>query len=76
MNGLPRSVLIFFWGDKLKDLNWEKHKKYIAKTLLEKGNRESINWLLRKADRAYLRGVVKNERLDPKSKNFWEIYLS
>jgi len=76
MNGLPRSVLKFFWGDKLEDLNWEKHKKYIAKTLLEKGNRESINWLLKKADRAYLRKVVKNERLDPKSKNFWEIYLS
>jgi succinate dehydrogenase flavin-adding protein (antitoxin of CptAB toxin-antitoxin module) len=75
MNSMPDSVLKFFWGDDLKDLNWENHKDYIAKTILEKGDSEAIRWLLGKADRAYLKNLVSEKRMDVKSKNFWNIYL-
>nr|AQS34469.1 hypothetical protein [uncultured bacterium] len=76
MSKLPSSILKYFWGDRLDNLSWEKHKDYIAKTLLEKGDKESINWLFGKLDRNYLKKLVKNQRLGVKSKNFWEIYLS
>ena len=76
MNGLPANVLKFFWGDDLKDLDWKNHKSYIAKTILEKGDKEAIRWLFGKVDKKYLKKLVKEKKLDSKSKNFWDIYLS
>nr|MBI5455945.1 hypothetical protein [Candidatus Levybacteria bacterium] len=76
MNNLPNSVLKYFWGDNLKDLNWDKHKEYIAKTILEKGDNEAVRWLLKKVDKKYLKNLVKEKNMDSKSKNFWNIYLS
>jgi hypothetical protein len=76
MNNLPDSILKFFWGDDLKDLNWEKHKKYITKTILEKGNNQAIRWLINKADKTYIKSVLTEKNIDLKSKNFWNIYLS
>ena len=75
MKNLPASVLKFFWGDDLSDLSWEKHRDYIAKTILEKGDKEAIRWLLENADKEYLKKIVKEKRMDLKSKNFWSIYL-
>ena len=76
MSNLPKEVLKFFWGDKPEELDWEKHKVYISKTILGKGDVLAIKWLLKKADKKYLRNIVETKRLDPKSKNFWSIYLS
>ena len=76
MDSLPKNVLKFFWGDSLEELDWNKHKKYIAKTILEKGDREAVKWLLGKTDKKYLKTLVEEKGLDLKSKNFWNIYLS
>lgn len=76
MDSLPKKVLKFFWGDRLEELSWKKHKNYIAKTILEKGDKEAVKWLLSKADRKYLKTLVKEKGFDLKSKNFWNIYLS
>lgn len=73
---IPKYVQKYFWGDDLSDLNWETHKDYIAKTLLERGDRESLRWLFEKTDDDYLLSVAKHNKIDPKSKNFWNIYLS
>lgn len=73
---IPRYIKQYFWGDNLTELDWEKHKDYIAKTILEKGNSKAIRWLFRKTDKGYLRGIVEDKVNDPKSKNFWNIYLS
>ncbi len=75
MGRLPNSVIKYFWGDDLVDLDWDKHRDYIAKTILEKGDRESVKWLISNTGRDYLKRVVKEKKLDPKSKNFWNIYL-
>lgn len=76
MNGLPKNVLKFFWGDSLVELSWENHKEYITKTLLEKGDKDALNWLFERTDRNYLKEIVREKRLDKKSENFWNIYLS
>ena len=76
MNDLPQSVLKYFWGDKLEELSWEKHKNYISKTLLEKGDKEAVAWLLKKVDKDYLKDIVAIKKIDAKSENFWNIYLS
>jgi hypothetical protein len=76
MNSLPKNVLKFFWGDRLEELDWNKHKNFIAKTILEKGDREAARWLLEKTDKEFLKTIIKEKGLDSKSKNFWNIYLS
>lgn len=76
MNDLPQNVLKFFWGDSLNELSWEKHKEYITKTLLEKGDKDALSWLFERTDKDYLKKIVKEKRLDKKSENFWNIYLS
>lgn len=75
MGRLPGSVTKYFWGDRLDDLDWEKHKEYITKTILEMGDEESVKWLIGRVDRDYLKRIVNEKRMDPKSKNFWNIYL-
>jgi len=76
MNDLPQNVLKFFWGDSLDELNWENHKEYITKTLLEKGDKDALNWLFERTDKSYLKKIVREKKLDKKSENFWNIYLS
>ena len=76
MNDLPESVLKFFWGDKLEELDWEKHKKYITKTILEKGDKTAIRWLLQRVNKSYIKSLVSEKKMDPKSENFWSIYVS
>jgi succinate dehydrogenase flavin-adding protein (antitoxin of CptAB toxin-antitoxin module) len=76
MDDLPQNVLKFFWGDNLSELNWESHKEYITKTLLEKGDKDAIRWLFERTDKDYLKKIVKEKRLDKKSENFWNLYLS
>jgi len=76
MDDLPQNVLKFFWGDNLDELSWEKHKEYITKTLLEKGDKVALSWLFERTNRTYLKKIVKEKRLDKKSANFWNIYLS
>jgi len=76
MNDLPQNVLKFFWGDSLDELNWEKHKEYITKTLMEKGDKDALVWLFERTDKNYLKKIVSKKKLDKKSENFWNIYLS
>jgi len=72
---LPISVTKYFWGDELANLNWERNRDYITKTILEKGDMESVKWLIENVDRGYLKQVVKEKKLDQKSKIFWSLYL-
>lgn len=66
----------YFWGDNLQELDWKKNKDYISKTILERGDRKSVSWLFRKTDKKYLKQIIKDDRFDKKSKNFWSLYLS
>jgi len=76
MKKLPKNILKLFWGDDLKDLDWGKHKDYIAKTILSKGDTGEIKWLFENAQKSYLKTLIKENKLDEKSKNFWNIYFS
>ena len=72
---LPDYVKKYFWGDDLSQLNWENHQNYISKTILEKGDQEAVSWLLKIADRRQLKRQLPQFKLDPKSNNFWNLYL-
>lgn len=75
-NAIPPQVKKFFWGDDLSQLSWQNHRQYIIQTLLNKGDEESIAWLLQKIDSKQLRNMLSKIKLDSKSANFWRLYLS
>ena len=75
-NTIPPQVEKYFWGDDLSKLNWQKHKQYIIQTLLNKGDAESISWLLQKTDSNQLKNMLPIIKLDQKSANFWRLYFS
>lgn len=73
---LPQSVAKYFWGDDHQDLSWDRHRDYIAETILERGDRAAASWLLSQTGKGWLKTRLPKFRLSPKSKNFWSIYLT
>jgi len=76
MTTLPEYVTKYFWGDDLSELSWEKHQKYIVQTILNRGNTEAVGWLFGKVEKNKLVGDLDMYKLNPKSANFWRLYLS
>lgn len=73
---IPAQVKKYFWGDDLAQLNWQDHQQYITQTLLERGGKQSISWLFDQVSRKDVQKMLPSLKLSPKSRNFWEIYLS
>jgi len=73
---LPVRLKKYFWGDNLDDIKWPSHKKYIAQTLLEKGNRGAISWLFKRISKVKVAQMLPKLRMSKKSLHFWKIYLS
>ena len=76
VSDIPLQTKKYFWGDDLSQLNWQDHKPYIVQTLLNKGDSESVSWLLRQTTRSDILNMLSTLNLDSKSNNFWKIYLS
>lgn len=76
MTRLPDYVKLYFWGDDLSDLSWEKHRNYIIQTLLEKGDVPSLHWLFARISKSEVKKLLPNLHLQPRSNHFWNIYLS
>jgi hypothetical protein len=75
MRTLPKDVIKYFWGDNLADLSWKKHQKYIITTLLERGDKKAVAWLLRKVGKNKIKRSLSSLKLTPKSVNFWKLIL-
>jgi hypothetical protein len=73
---LPDVVARYFWGDDLTELSIERHGKYIAQVLLDKGNTEAVRWLFTKFSVAQIKTFLPDLKLSKKSAQFWSIYLS
>ena len=73
---LPSQAKKYFWGDDLKKLNWNQHSQYVTQTLLDKGDADSVAWLLKQRTPKELLQLLPSLKLGPKVRNFWEIYLS
>jgi hypothetical protein len=76
MYKLPSFLNKYFWGDDLNDINLKDHKNYIAKTILSHGDLKAIKWLHENFDKSFLKSQLDSKLIDPKSKNFWNLYYS
>jgi|APSaa5957512622_1039677.scaffolds.fasta_scaffold177729_1 hypothetical protein len=73
---LPETLKKYFWDCDFKDLAMDKYAFFITERILNFGNMDSLNWLLDRIDRDFLKEVVKKSRnLDKKTRNFWELML-
>lgn len=75
MKKLPVYLTKYFWGDDLGELSWDRHKKYITKTILEKGDKKAIGWLFDKSRKSEIRQCLPEMKLSPKSYNYWNLFL-
>ncbi len=73
---IPDTVSRFFWGDNLGELNVEKHGKYIAQMLLDRGNTEAVRWLFTQFSPDQIKTWLPSLKLSKKSATFWSMYLS
>lgn len=73
---IPATAKKYFWGDSLSELSWPKHKKYIVQTLLDKGNVSSLRWLFAHITQEEVKKMLPTMKLQKRSGNFWNIYLS
>lgn len=73
---LPDSLKKYFWDVKPENIDLKKNSSYITERLLELGDFEEINWLLKIYGKEFLRQVVEKSRnLSLKSVNFYSIYF-
>jgi len=73
---IPSHLHNYFWGDNVEELDWDLHKKYIIQTVLDKGNSDAIHWLFTHTNKEEINSLLPSLKLQPKSSNFWQIYLS
>lgn len=73
---MPTTVSRYFWGDNLKELDLQKHEKYIAQTLLEHGDGIAVKWLVSVISMETLKLLFVSLKLSKKSHHFWSLYLS
>lgn len=72
----PPSVARYFWGDNLQVLNLADHPRYIAQTLLEKGDIDALQWLFSVFPSPVIKTMLPKLKLSKRSAHFWEVYLS
>ena len=76
-NRLPVEFQKYFWDIHFEELTFEEYPRLVAERLLNYGDLDSIKWLLSRADREFIRSVVKSSRnLNAKTRNYWELILA
>lgn len=73
---LPDYITKYFWGDDLSELDLQKHQDYISQTILDKGDTKAVAWLFSQMKKETIKQKLPKFKLSPKSKHFWEVYLS
>ncbi len=73
---LPPNVTQYFWGDNLQELDPQVHAKYIAQTLLEKGDSAALHWLFSIIPHRAIKVMLPDLKMSKKSAHFWKVYLS
>lgn len=75
MSKLPKNLTKYFWGDDLTSLDFDTHKQYITRTLLDHGDLLALRWLFRHITPAEAKQTLSS-KMRPKSLNFWRHYLT
>jgi hypothetical protein len=71
---IPLNFRPLFWDVKLEEFDPEAYPVYTIERVLEHGDQEAYQWLLRIFTREQIREVIRTDRhLSPRSANFWAL---
>jgi len=74
---LPKNLKKYFWDVNFVKLDTEKNPDYVIARLLEYGDFETIQWLMRTFGMEEIKKVIFTHRgFSPKSVNFWTLYFN
>lgn len=73
---VPHAAARYFWGDNLQELNPQKHARYVAQTLLERGDVAAVRWLFSIFAPKTIQQMLPYLKLSRRSGEFWRVYLS
>ena len=66
----------YFWDVDFKELSVQRYPRFIAERILNFGDTESINWLLKWADKDFLEKIIETSRnLNARTRNYWKTIL-
>lgn len=74
---LPDFTKKYFWDVDLKTLNVSEKSLFVIQRLLDKGDKESVSWVLHNFDRATIKKAFTTLRdFNPKVGYFWKLFLN
>jgi len=75
---LPERLRNLFWDCDFDTVTWEKHRAFIIRRVLDRGDWDAIQWLRAAAGDQTIREWFLAKRgggLDPRKLRFWELIL-
>jgi hypothetical protein len=74
---LPQKFNSFFWDTDTKSLDPSKKSLFVIQRLLDKGDRESVSWVLDNFDKdTIIKSLTSLRDFNPKVGKFWQLYLN
>ncbi|MBI2028964.1 hypothetical protein HYT02_00965 [Candidatus Gottesmanbacteria bacterium] len=74
---IPSSFNKYFWDVDVQSLDISKKSLFVIQRLLDKGDRESVSWVLKNFDQDTIKKAFTTLRdFSPKVGSFWQLYLN
>ncbi len=76
MKAIPKYVEKYLWDVKTADLSTMAHAGFVIERVLEYGDTDSFNWILKTYKKDKILEVLRNsKRISPKTGNFFAFYF-
>ncbi len=73
---IPESIKRLFWDADKEKIDIKDHRSYIVRRIMDFGNLDDVDWMLKAYTSDKIIQVVKKSRgLSRKSATFWSIYF-
>jgi len=75
---LPQDLESLFWDCDFASVRLDKHRSFVIRRVLDRGDWDAITWLRRTVGDAAIRDwfiARKGRGLDPRKLRFWEVIL-
>lgn len=74
---IPDKFNKYFWDVDISSLNPSKNPLFVIQRLLDKGDKESVSWMLKSFDQEIIKKAFTTLRdFSPKIGKFWQLYFN
>lgn len=76
MKKLPRFLKKYFWDVDFEKIDFDNHRMYVLKRILEYGDEKAVSWMWKSFKKPEIKYALVNFRgYSQKSANFWAFIL-